>query len=504
VVSAGGPLLVLDGVHLQSSLAVHLSTPPSLPSSSPSSSSSSSPASAVLRYALRVQNLGEAEAAGGGDGGNGLMPVVSLVVRRFDWKAVLGVQELCLFDQERVAEYGGQSRVPSSAVFSACDGARSFALHNGGHGGEDDDAIEDSNSPAKPKRLLLQGLSPGWQVTYATGNIDRMELDISGLPPGNYTLEATLNQVFEDSPAYTTTASFVIPDPASCHLVAHYSDPVLSSMPASEWIDPRTNGHQRIALSSQESPSWLIPLSGSPWLFGCMHFSSFQVDLHGRLSFTSHGAAANTRLDFGIAPFNAIFTGGKLYYRLEDSSHLRHLIVSWVDMKTRRSGDGGSSWQAEINESGDVVFRYEDITSPTTAGSSAPQKIHICSFGTTPADCMIYGPAVVKSGSEIRFPRRSPPAHLTGEEEEEGSLINLLEPIDSSSPTQVERWSTNDTLAVVLGTTLPLLTIAILLLGIILVVFCLCRGMVPSGGHWWKNDAEYVNTGATTVAATQQ
>jgi len=91
VVSAGGPLLVLDGVHLQSSLAVHLSTPPSLPSSSPSSSSSS-PASAVLRYALRVQNLGEAEAAGGGDGGNGLMPVVSLVVRRFDWKAVLGVQ----------------------------------------------------------------------------------------------------------------------------------------------------------------------------------------------------------------------------------------------------------------------------------------------------------------------------------------------------------------------------------------------------------------------------
>jgi hypothetical protein len=399
-----------------------------------------------------------------------------------------------------------------------------------------------------------------------------MYLDITGLAAGDYTLEATLASVGSNSLAFTTTASFTIDD--SCPPTANYDSPQFTTGTESQWRDPLATGHTSVALPSAGSFSTPIELGTQPWIFGCTSFTSFAVDVAGRISFAPEDSGVSTtKLGFTIAPFNAPFVDGTAYYQITGSSPSRTLLVSWVNVQANENYTN-LSWQAEIKEDGDITFRYRNVAyqiGGQDAGEGRRQNIYVCGGGTD-ANCVVYteqavtnGDAVVAANSTVLFPRRSPgygttrptvvmsnspsgstfvvgtsvtfsantsaPATLGwsfgdrfyAEEIAQTAVHNFsvigtytvrLTAFDGTyyvtstktiTVTSGHRggWTTEDTLAVVLGIFIPL-TVLVCLAAIIigaLILFFLSRGIVPSGGAWWNKDPEYVNTEAPIAAA---
>lgn len=564
VLVSASPSLVLDQAYLQSTVSTDFVVSSSSSGSSCFVPRCLTPDAAnqrrLLRFGLRVQNQGDAEASlalgsaaastvtnDACSAATSINDFVSLAVKdSSNAVKASGVRDLCLFDQETVTGYSGGGSVPSAPVYSSCR----------------------TSTPSGP----VQGLSAGWQVTY-TKDVTCMYLDITGLAAGSYTLEATLTSVFNGSAESTTTAPFTIDN--SCPPAANYGSPQYTPNTAAAWVDPVANGHTSVALPSAGSFSASVGLGSTPWIFGCTNFESFAMDVAGRVSFAAQGSSVptDTKLDFTLAPFNALFLNGTGYYQLTGTSPSRVLLVSWVDMKASDTYTN-LAWQAEINESGDVVFRYRNVTyqlDGVDAGEGRRQNIYVCGGGDE-MNCAIFteqavtnGSAVVSDNSTVRFPRRLPGDGTTrptvsmsnspsGNSFVEGTVVTFTASTSAPAtlgwsfgdrfyPQEITEtgvhnfttpgtynvrltafdgtyyvtssktiiivsshggggWDSEDTLALMLGLFIPL-TVIVCVVAIIVaaVIFFFGRGIVPSGGAWWNKDPEYVNTEAPIAAA---
>jgi PKD repeat protein len=567
VLVSASPSLVLDDAYLQSSLHTDFVVAESASSSSCFMPRCLTPDSVnqrrLLRFGLRVQNVGDASASIELEPGlatvaqesctsaTSILQLVTLLVTDSSNATLAsGTRDLCLFDQETTTGYSGGGSVSSTAVFTSC------------------------RTPASP--YPLQGLSAGWQMTY-TSDINCMYLDITGLAAGSYTFQATINE-FNGSPAHTSTASFTISAEESCPPVTNYADPVLSNITASQWIDPHANGHVSISLPTTAGDfSDPISVGAEPWIFGCTGFTSFAVDVGSRLSFASRGSgvAVDTKIDFTIAAFNAAFLNGTAYYHLTGSSPSRVLLVSWVDVVANENATH-LAWQAQISEDGDVVFRYRNVSYQTSGGQDAgegrQQNVYLCGGGSSTAtNCVVYaeqaasfGGAYVSDNSALAFARRppgfgsSPPNVVmgntpSGSSFEAGTTLTFnattsavsatlgwsfgdgfqieqiadtvshdfttageytvrltafdgtyyvvsTKSITITEPQSQENWSSSDTLAVCLGIFIPITVIIVVVVVVAAIIFLFFgRRIVPSGGSWWNKDPAYVNTEAPTA-----